>query len=145
MGSETAQPPPSADAWRGRSAGLPSRIPPPSVPLSFLAAASLGLVACGVDLIVARGAGIPDPTTDPIVAATHFAVLATLSMGVLGAMHQFTPVITGRPLRSIGLARATFLSWAGSLMDASDRDCHRAGRRRLDSGVFGAIAITLSS
>lgn len=37
--------------------------------------------------------------------------LASLAMGVLGAMHQFTPVITGRPLRSLRLARATFVTW----------------------------------
>src|SRR5665213_1043623 len=102
---------PPTGSWAGRPAGLPSGVPPPSVPLSFLAAASFGLVACGVSFLLARGSGIPEPTTDPIVAATHFGVLATLSMGVLGAMHQFTPVITGRALRSIRLARATFLTW----------------------------------
>jgi hypothetical protein len=32
-------------------------------------------------------------------------------MGVIGAMHQFTPVITGRPLHSIRLAQATFVTW----------------------------------
>lgn len=143
MGTETAQPPPSADARQGRPAGLPSRIPPPLVPLSFLAAASLGLVACGVDFIVARGAGIPDPTTDPIVAATHFAVLATLSMGVLGAMHQFTPVITGRPLLSIWLARATFLSWlAASWMLPIGIATEQVAVTAI-SGVFAALAITL--
>ena len=45
------------------------------------------------------------------MAAVHFGVLAALSMGILGAMHQFTPVITGRPLRSVALARATFVAW----------------------------------
>ncbi|NNN21019.1 MAG: hypothetical protein HKL80_03340 [Acidimicrobiales bacterium] len=52
-----------------------------------------------------------DPTNDHVVATAHLAMLATLSMGVLGALHQFTPVITQRPLRSIKLSRATFLSW----------------------------------
>lgn len=89
-------------------------VPPPAVPLSFLAVASLGLIACGGAWIWARGAAAGDPTSDPVVAAVHFGVLATLSMGVLGATHQFTPVITGKPLRSVGLARATFLSWLGA-------------------------------
>jgi hypothetical protein len=30
---------------------------------------------------------------------------------VLGALHQFTPVVTGRSLRSVNLARATFWAW----------------------------------
>lgn len=93
---------------------MPSGVPPPSVPLSFLAAASLGLVACGGALMWARTAGVTDPTADPVVAAAHLGMLATLSMGVLGAMHQFTPVVTGRALRSVGIARATFLAWLGA-------------------------------
>ena len=135
--------PPSPGAWTGRPAGVPSGVPPPSVPLSFLAAASFGLVACGVAFLLARGSGIPDPTTNPIVAATHFGVLATLSMGVLGAMHQFTPVITGRPLRSIQLARATFLTWLAAswmlpLGIATDQVTVTA-----ISGALAALAIAL--
>ena len=72
--------------------------------MSFLAAASLGLMACGAALIWARAAALGDPTADQVVAAVHLGVLATLSMAVLGALHQFTPVVTGRPLRSIHLA-----------------------------------------
>src|SRR6185437_4154687 len=89
-------PPPARSetgSWRGRPAGVPRAVPPPSVPLPFFAAASLGLVACGAALVWAGGTGITDPTADRVVAAAHLAVLATLSMGVLGAMHQFTPVI----------------------------------------------------
>lgn len=90
---------------------VPGSVPPPSVPLSFLAAVPFGLIACGTAFILSRSVGIHDPTSDPVVAATHFGVLSTLSMGILGAMHQFTPVITGRPLRSVRLSRATFFTW----------------------------------
>jgi hypothetical protein len=90
---------------------VPGAVPPPSVPLSFLVAASAGLVACGVAWIWARAAAASDPNSDPAIAAVHFGVLAALTMGVLGATHQFTPVITGRPLRSVPLARATFITW----------------------------------
>jgi nitrite reductase (NO-forming) len=79
--------------------------------LSFLAAAACGLVACGVALVWASSAAVADPTADPAVAAAHFAMLATLSMGVLGALHQFTPVVTQRALRSVRLARMTFAAW----------------------------------
>lgn len=103
--------PPAAGGWQGRPPGLPGAVPPPSVPLMFLAAATLGLVACGVAFVWARAAAATDPTADQVVAAAHLGMLATLSMGVMGALHQFTPVVTGQPLRSIVLARATFLSW----------------------------------
>ena len=108
-----AKAPPPTGAWAGRPAGIPGGVPPPSVPLAFLAAASLGLVACGTALVWARTAGVTDPTDDSVVAAAHLGMLATLSMGVLGALHQFIPVVTGRSLRSVRLARATFLAWLG--------------------------------
>jgi hypothetical protein len=93
---------------------MPAVVPPPSVPLSFLAAAAAGLVACGIALIWARGIATADPTADPVVAAAHYGMLATLSMGVAGALHQFTPVVTQRPLRSVPLAWATFAAWLGA-------------------------------
>jgi hypothetical protein len=89
-------------------------VPPPGVPLSFLSAAALGLVACGAVLIWARGAAMADPTDDAVVGAAHFGLLATLSTGVLGALHQFTPVVTQRPLRSVALAWATFVTWVAA-------------------------------
>ena len=118
-------------------------VPPPPVPLSFLAAAALGLIACGVALIWARGAAITDPTADPVVAAAHFGVLATLSMGVAGALHQFTPVVTQRPLRSVTLAWATFVTWLGAAwllpsgIAAQQEGVVEAG------GGLAAIAVTL--
>ena len=93
---------------------MPGVVPPPGVPLSFLAAAALGLVACGAALIWARGAAMTDPTADPVLVPAHLGVLAALSMGVMGALHQFTPVVTQRPLRSAWLARATFVTWLGA-------------------------------
>ncbi len=100
-----------SSSWSRRPPGVPGAVPPPSVPLSFLAAASAGLIACGVAWIWARSAAAAHPSSDPTIAAVHFGVLAALTMGVLGATHQFTPVVTGRPLRSVPLARATFLAW----------------------------------
>ncbi len=101
----------ASGSWAGRPPGVPGAVPPPSVPLSFLAAASVGLVACGVVWVWVRAAAAADPNSDPAIAAVHFGVLAALTMGVLGATHQFTPVITGRPLRSVRVARATFVVW----------------------------------
>ena len=98
-------------SWAARPPGVPGAVPPPSVPLAFLAAASLGLVACGIAWIWVRATAAVDPNSDPVIAAVHFGVLAALTMGILGATHQFTPVITGHPLRSVRVARATFLAW----------------------------------
>ncbi len=103
-----------AGSWAGRPRGVPASVPPPSLPLSFLAAAALGLVACGGAWVWAARAAAVDPTADHVVAAAHFGVLATLSMGVLGALHQFIPVVTQRSLRSIRLARLTFVTWLGA-------------------------------
>jgi hypothetical protein len=102
---------PGAGSWAHRPPGLPSAVPPPSVPLSFFVASSVGLVACGIAWAWAAGESASTPSADPVVAAVHFGVLATLSMGIIGASHQFTPVITGKPLRSVRLARATFVVW----------------------------------
>ena len=101
----------AAGPWTARPPGVPAAVPPPSVPLVFLGAASAGLVACGAAWVWARGDAAVDPSADPVVAAVHFGVLAALSMGLLGATHQFTPVITARPLRSLHVARATFAAW----------------------------------
>lgn len=101
-------------AWPGRPPGVPAVVPPPGIPLCFLAAAAAGLVACGIALAWARMAAVADPTADPVLVPAHLGVLATLSMGVMGALHQFTPVVTQRPLRSVWLARATFVTWLGA-------------------------------
>src|ERR1035437_5982494 len=143
MAPEAVPPAPSAGAWQGRPAGLPSGIPPPSVPLSFLAAASLGLVACGAALIWSRAYGVVDPTDDQVVAAAHFAMLATLSMGVLGAIHQFTPVITQRPLRSVRLSRATFLTWLAGAWLLPFGFATQQEHVVETGGAFAALAVTL--
>ena len=129
--------------WTGRPAGIPAGVPPPSVPLSFLAAAAAGLAACGVAVVLARSAATVDPTDDVVVGAAHFAMLATLSMGVLGAIHQFAPVITQRPLRSVRLSRATFLAWlAGSwLLPIGFMSRHEVVVEL--GGAFAAAAVVL--
>ena len=150
----TAQPPhastrppvppqPGSGAWPGRPPGVPAVVPPPAVPLSFLAAAALGLAACGATLIWARAAAVTDPTADPVVAAAHFGVLATLSTGVLGALHQFTPVVTQRPLRSVRLAQATFVTWlAGAWLLPSGIAAQQEGVVEAGGGL-AAIAVVL--
>lgn len=96
----------------GRVAGGPAQAAPPAwVPLSFLAASAFGLVLFGI--AAALGADHLDSPTDPgMVSAVHAAMLGFLTTGVLGAIHQFGPVVGNRPLRSVraaGLTLATLL------------------------------------
>jgi hypothetical protein len=126
-----------------RAAPAGSLTPPPSVPLSFLAASAPGLVACGATLAWARAAAAADPTADPVVAAVHLGVLATLSVAVIGALHQFAPVVTHRPLRSVVVARMTFLTWLAASwllplgIATEQEDLAEAG------GALAAVAVTL--
>lgn len=94
-------------------AGLPATAaaPPPSVPLTFLAAAGVGLCAFGVAAAVVAGRAAVSPTAAPVVAAVHVGMLGFLATAVLGALHQFCPVVGGRPLRSVALARITAALW----------------------------------
>jgi hypothetical protein len=95
------------------AAGLPATAaaPPPSVPLTFLASAGVGLTAFGVATAVVAGRAAVSPTAAPVVATAHLCMLGFLATAVLGALHQFGPVVGGRPLRSVGLARLTAGLW----------------------------------
>lgn len=76
-------------------------VPPAWLPLGFMAAAGVGLVGLGTALAIAAPSVVTAPRTDNVIATVHLAVLAFLSTAVLGALHQFGPVVGGRPLRSI--------------------------------------------
>ena len=82
-------------------------MPPAGVPLVFLAAAGVGLVGFGVALTLVASTAVVAPNAPAVVAAVHLGMLAFLSTAVLGAMHQFAPVIAARPLRSTRAAYAT--------------------------------------
>src|SRR5581483_6170398 len=73
--------------------------PPPSVPMTFLAAAGIGLAAFGAAVVAVAGRAAVSPTAPTVVAAVH------------GALHQFSPVVGGRPLRSVPVARITTGLW----------------------------------
>jgi hypothetical protein len=91
-------------------------VPPAAVPLTFLAAAAFGLVGFGVVLAFAAPDLVVDPRSQPALAAVHLGLLAFLSTAVLGALHQFAPVVGARPLRSAALGRATaFVCFAGAV------------------------------
>lgn len=95
--------------------GMPASVPPPDIPLSFLAASAVGLVGAGVAVALAAGTLVGDPTGDGAIAAVHMVMLAFLTTGVLGAIHQFGCVVGRRSLRSVRVARVSLgLIVAGS-------------------------------
>lgn len=89
--------------------GAPSTVPPPSVPLTFLAASGIGTVVFAVAAVLAADLAVVAPTHPGVVSAVHALLLGVLTVGVLGALHQFAPVVGGRPLRSVTAARLTAL------------------------------------
>lgn len=87
--------------------GTPTNLPPPFIALSFFAAGGLGLLAAGVAVVLAADHVVIDPTAPGVLSAVHTVMLAFLTVTTIGALHQFLPVLAQRPLRSVGLARAT--------------------------------------
>src|SRR3546814_2473826 len=79
-------------------AGPAVAAPPAWIPLSFLAASGVGLVLFGVAAALSAE-HIASPTHPGMVAAVHSAMLGFLSTGVLGALHQFAPVVDRKSTR----------------------------------------------
>lgn len=101
--------PPGAGAPAG--VGGPPSAPPASVPLTFLFAAGIGAIGFAVVLVANASVIVDSPTAPRALATVHLGLLAFLSTAVLGALHQFSPVVGLRPLRSIPAARVTALVW----------------------------------
>jgi hypothetical protein len=97
----------SRPAGAVRVAVGPPTVPPAAVPLTFLTAAAVGLTGFGVAFVSVAPTAVVSPSTPKVVAAVHLCMLAFLSTAVLGAMHQFAPVISARALRSSRVAYAT--------------------------------------
>lgn len=83
------------DVVDGRATTGGTFIPPPSIPLAFFLAAGIGLLGFGLSAWFAADRLTTAPNHPGAVSTAHTAVLAFLSMAVLGALHQFGPV-TGR-------------------------------------------------
>ncbi len=109
--SETARPSPSPPPRVAPPfmAGPTASVPPASVPLGFLAAAGVGLCGFGLAVWFAADNIVVAPTIPGVVSAVHVGMLAFLTTAVLGALHQFAPVVGRRPLRSVLVARLTFV------------------------------------
>ena len=114
--------------------GATAAVPPASVPLGFLAAAGVGLVAFGLAAWFSADRIVDMPTHPGSVAAVHVGMLAFLTTAVLGAAHQFSPVVGRRPLRSVPAARVTLV---GMVATACLLPRARAGGGRARARVLG--------
>lgn len=124
--------------------GPNATVPPPWLPLSFFGAAAVGLVGCGLAIALAADHAIDAPTAPGVIAAVHVTVLAFLSVAVLGALHQFAPVVGNRPLRSTtaGVATLVLLAAAGWLLPTGF--AHGPEDLVVVGGACGAAAVALA-
>lgn len=119
--------------------------PPASVPLGFLAAAGVGLWAFGLAVWFAADRLVVSPTHPGAVSAVHVGVLAFLTTAVLGAIHQFAPVVGRRPLRSIPAARLTFVGMIATAWLLPSGFAHGPETLVAAGGVIGACTVSLAA
>ena len=134
--------PPMAAPFMPGNAGS---TPPPSVPLGFLAAAGLGLCAFGFAVALAADRFVTTPSHPGALAAVHVGMLAFLTTAVLGAAHQFSPVVGRRPLRSVTIARVTM---AGMILTGwliPSGFAHGPEALVAAGGVIGSITVALAA
>jgi hypothetical protein len=113
------------------------------VPLTFLAAAGGGMTAFGIAIAALASRAATSPTAPTVVAAAHLCMLGFLVTALLGALHQFCPVVGGRPLRSVRLARITAALWipAAAGLPAGFATGHPGFVSASGLVAFGALAL----
>jgi hypothetical protein len=120
-------------------------VPPASVPLGFLAAAGVGLCAFGLAVWFAADRIVSGPTHPGAVAAVHVGMLAFLTTAVLGAIHQFAPVVARRPLRSIVAARVTLVGMVATAWLLPSGFAHGPEWSVAAGGVVGAVTVLVAA
>jgi hypothetical protein len=125
--------------------GATAVVPPASVPLTSFAAAGVGLTGFGLAIALAAPRVVAAPTAEGVIGTTHVGVLAFLTVAVLGAIHQFGPVVGRRPLRSVVVARAS-----GALMIAAawmlpTGFAHGPEGLVVAGGLTGLVAVLLAA
>ena len=120
-------------------------VPPASVPLGFLAAAGVGLWAFGLAVWFAADRLVEAPTHPGAVSAVHVGMLAFLTTAVLGAVHQFAPVVGRRPLRSVLAARLTLAGIVATAWLLPSGFAHGPESLVAAGGVIGALTVSLAA
>jgi hypothetical protein len=120
-------------------------VPPASVPLGFLVASGAGLCAFGLAVWFAADRIVDAPTLPGAVSAVHVGILAFLTTAVLGAVHQFAPVVGRRPLRSVLGARITLVGMVATAWVLPTGFAHGPEWLVATGGVLGATTVVLAA
>ncbi|QYG95185.1 hypothetical protein HC251_23985 [Iamia sp. SCSIO 61187] len=115
------------------------------MPLGFLAAAGGGLWAFGLAVWFAADRLVETPTHPGAVSAVHVGMLAFLTTAVLGAVHQFAPVVGRRPLRSVLAARLTLGGMVATAWLLPSGFAHGPEALVAAGGVIGAVTVALAA
>jgi hypothetical protein len=120
-------------------------VPPASVPLGFLAAAGVGLCAFGLAVWFGADRLVTAPTHPGALSAVHVGMLAFLTTAVLGAVHQFAPVVARRPLRSVAAARVTLVGMVATAWLLPSGFAHGPEALVAAGGVVGMATVLLAA
>src|SRR5690606_32756706 len=88
---------------------------------------------------------VTSPTHPGAVAAVHVGVLAFLTTAVLGAVHQFSPVVGRRPLRSVAAARVTLAGMVVTAWLLPSGFAHGPEWLVATGGTIGAATVVLAA
>ena len=83
--------------------------PPLSIPASFFLTIPVGILVAGFLMLTTVAAAFGSPWTPQAVALTHTGTLGILTMGMVGALYQMTPVVAGTPVPFARLAHIVHL------------------------------------
>lgn len=121
-------------------------VPPASVPLSFVLAGGIGLIGFGIVMVLVADTAVVNPRNfSGVVPAVHVGTLAFLTMTVLGAVHQFGPVVAMRPLRSPLVGRITMASMLLTAWLLPLAFLRHSRITMIVGAVFGLITVTLAA
>lgn len=126
-------------------AGAKANVPPASVPLGFLLAAGIGLVTFGGAVLLHARSAVTAPQHPETIAVVHFGVLTFLTTAVLGALHQFAPVVGQRPLRSVPAAWVTLGAVVATTWLLPIGFAHGPKALVIAAGLLGAAAVCLAA
>lgn len=103
------------------STGMPTaglsveQAPPLEIPLSFFLTAPFAIALAGILLLMNGGYLLISPWSPQTVALTHLGTLGFLTMVMVGALYQMTPVVAGRRIPAVRLAHSVYCFLVGGL------------------------------
>ncbi|MFN8103357.1 MAG: hypothetical protein U0U69_02715 [Acidimicrobiia bacterium] len=126
-------------------AGAKANVPPVALPLGFLLAGGIGLVTFGGAILFHAHTAVAAPQNPDTIAVVHFGVLTFLSTAVLGALHQFGPVVGQRRLRSVAAAWATLATMVTATWLLPVGFAHGPKSLVIAAALVGAVAVCLAA